>query len=585
MRFLRWRVILPLLLLTLVVGAACGDDDDDDDDVTAGQTATPAATGTATAVATPTGEPAEPQIFRSRLQGEPGTLDPQRATDTDSISVLRQIYSTLLILDQDQQLQPDVAAEIPTVANGGISADGLTYTFKLKDDLKWSDGTPLVAQAFVDGAKRLFEPGSANFYVDFYRVLAAGGTNAELEQALADGVEGDALAALEQAVADNLEVSAPDDKTVVYQLNSQSPVFLLLATMWPLYPVRQDIIDANGDQWTEAGTLVANGMFSLADWNHSESLRLVKNDNWHRESFLDEVEIDIIADDAVAFLAYKEGELDATTLGPAELVQVRGTDLEDEFRTYARLSTIGIYFNFRTDSLQEAGVRQALASAIDRDEYAEIVREGAVGPAYGWVPPGMPGFDPEVGRQYETDVANAQKLLADAGYPGGEGLELEILSADSTVGVLTVEWLKEQWETNLGATVTINTLDRSGYFAERNAGNYQVTTGGWGADYPDPQNWMPLFRSGGGLNSGDYSNIAFDDLIVAADTELDNDKRIGLYLDAQRIMLDDVPFAPLYHGRRNILVKPWVQGFLPSSMESNQPGDFFFDTIFIEGRS
>ena len=561
--FLRWRMLLPLLLVTLIVGAACGDDDGD--------------TGPSTD---------EPQVLRSRMQGEPGTLDPQRATDTDSVSILRQIYSTLLILDQNQQLQADVAREIPTLDNGGISADGLTYTFKLRDDLKWSDGTPLVAQAFVDGAKRLFEPGSANFYVDFYRVLAAGGANADLEQALADGVEGDELTALEQAIVDNLEVSAPDDKTVVYKLNKQSPVFLLLATMWPLYPVRQDIIDANGDQWWEAATHIGNGMFTLSSWNHDENITLTKNPNWHRQSFLDTIEIDFIDDDAVAFLAYKEGELDIVTLGPAELVQVRGDEaLKEEFQTYASLVTIGIYFNNDDPALAIKEVRQALASAIDRTEYAEVVREGAVGPAYGWVPPGMPGFDPEVGKQYDEATDKAADLLADGGFAGGGGLEFEILTTDSSISKLTNAWLKEQWETNLGVKITFNVVERATYFADRNSGNYQITTGGWGADYPDPQNWMPLFRSGGGLNSGNYSNTAFDALIEAADVELDNDKRIQNYLDAQVIMLEDVPFAPLYHGRRNMLVKPWVQGFLGSPMESAQPGDFFFEMIFIEGRS
>ncbi len=562
--FLRWRVLLPLLLMTLIVGAACGDDDDGDSG--------------------PSSD--EPQVLRSRMQGEPGTLDPQRATDTDAISVLRQIYSTLLVLDENQELQADVAKEVPTIDNGGISADGLTYTFKLRDNLKWSDGTPLVAQAFVDGAKRLFDPGTANFYVDFYRVLAAGGKNAELEQALADGIEDDALTAAEQAVGDNLEVSAPDDKTVVYKLNKQSPVFLLLATMWPLYPVRQDVIDANGDQWWEAATHIGNGMFTLSSWNHDENMTLTKNPNWHRQSFLDTLEIDFIDDDAIAFLAYKQGELDIVILGPAELVQVREDEgIQEEFQTYARLSTSGIYFNNDDPALAVREVRQALASAIDRTEYAEVVREGAVGPAYGWVPPGMPGFDAEVGRQYDNEVTKAQELLASGGFAGGAGLELEILTTDSTVSKLLTAWLKEQWETNLGVTVTFNVVERATYFAERNAGNFQVTTGGWGADYPDPQNWMPLFRSGGGLNAGNYSNPAFDALIEAADVELDNEKRIQNYLDAQVIMLEDVPFSPLNHGRRNILVKPWVQGFLGSSMESAQPGDFFFELVFIEGRS
>jgi oligopeptide transport system substrate-binding protein len=505
-------------------------------------------------------------------------------TDTDSISVVRQLYSGLLRLDEDQNLTSDLA-EVPTLDNGGISADGLTYTFSLNDGLVWSDGEPLVAQAFVDAAKRIFAPGSANFYADFYRVIAADGAQAALSQGLADGVEGDALTALEQAVVDGLEVTAPDDQTVVFQLNSPSPIFPLLATLWTIFPVRQDIIDSAGDAWTEAGTLVGNGAFVLSEWNHDEGVVLTRSDNWHRgPALLDSIEYDINADSAIAFLAYQEGELDVVKLGPAELVQVRGTDLEEQFQAYAQLVTIGIYFNFDYAPLQDVRVRKALASAIDRLEYAEIVREGSQLPAFTWVPPGMPGYDPTLGLQYDNAIDTAKALLTDAGYPDGAGLEIDILSADSTTGVLTVEWLKEQWEKNLGITVTVTTVDRASYFELRNASDYQVTTGGWGADYPDPQNWLPLFQTGGALNSGNFSNADFDALIVSAETEFDNDARIQMYLDAQTIMIDQLPFAPMYHARRNILMQPWVQGMVLSSMENNVPGDLFLDKVFIEGR-
>lgn len=571
MKLWSWKTLLPLMLiLVLAVAAACGDDDDDDGgdggDGGGGGGPTPDAV----------------QVLNTNLGGEPQSLDPQRATDVTSITVLEQIYSTLLRLDEDNNIEPDLAEEVPTVDNGGISEDGLTYTYKLREGLMWADGEPLVAQAFVDGAKRLFEPGSGNYYVDFYRVLAAGGKNVEAQEALGEGIEGDALAAIEQAVVDNLEVSAPDDRTVVYKLNKRSPVFTLLTTMWPLYPVRQDVIDANGDAWTEAGTHVSNGAFILDTWNHNENISLVRNDNWHRDlPILERINMDMIEDTAIAFLAYQEGELDMVKLGPAELVQVRGTDFEDEFHSYAQLVTIGIYFNIDDPALANLKVRQALAGSIDRNEYAEIVRDGGVLPAYGWLPPGIPGYDDEVGRQYEDAVEQSKTLFEEAGI--GD-LEIEILSSDSSTSQLTSEWLQDQWETNLGITVTINVLERATYFAERNAGNYQVVTGGWGADYPDPQNWMPLFETGGLLNSGNFSSAEFDAKIAAADQELDNDRRIEIYQEAQVIMLEEMPFAPLYYGRRNALVKPYVQGIVLSAREHDIPGDLSFAKMFISGK-
>ncbi|MEE8422589.1 MAG: peptide ABC transporter substrate-binding protein [Dehalococcoidia bacterium] len=559
-----WRRWLPLLLIgVMTIVVACGDDDEE-------------------TTAAPTGIDAQ-QVLKVNLGAEPDTLDPQRATDVDSITVLRNIYSTVLRIDQNLELEADLAEQIPTVENGGISADGLTYTFKLRDNLKWSDGTDLKAQAFVDGAKRLFEPGSGNYYVDFYRVLAAGGNNLEVEKALAAGAED--VSALENAIVAGLEVSAPDDRTVVYKLNRQSPVFLLLTTMWPLYPVRQDLIDQHGEQWTEAGTLIANGAFVLTQWNHSENIVLTRNDEYHGDGpILETVEIDMIEDTSIAFLAYLEGELDIISLGAAELVQVRGSDLEREFRPYAALVTIGVYFNVDDPMLSDPRVRQALAGAFDRTEYAEVVREGAVLPAYAWVPPGMPGHDSEAGRQYADAIAASQQLLVDAGYPGGEGLEITILDSTGDTSDQRDAWFKDQWETNLGISVKINQLERSTYFAERNAGNYQVTLGGWGADYPDPQNWLPLFKTGGLLNSGNFSDADFDRLIAAADVELDNAKRIDLYKQAQVVMLDQLPFSPLYHGRHNILVKPWVQDLITGGLESGIPGDPFFASTFIRGR-
>lgn len=560
-----WRLWLPIVaILVLGIAAACGDDEEEAD---AGVSMSMDAA----------------QVLNVYLGGEPDTLDPQRATDTVSITVLRQIYSTLLTIDTNLDIKADLAKEIPTVENGGISADGLTYTFKLRDDLKWSDGTDLKAQAFVDGAKRLFDPGVGNYYVDFYRVLAAGGVNLEVEKALAAG---DDTAALEGTIAGKLQVSAPDDQTVVYTLNRRSPVFLLLTTMWPLYPVRQDLIDANGDQWTEAGNLIANGKFVLSSWDHDQSITLTRNEQYHTtKPMLTSINIGMESDSAIAFLAYTQGEFDIVRLGPEELVQVRGSDLEREFQTYATLVTLGFYFNVDDPAVADVKVRQALAGAIDRVEYAEIVLEGAALPAYSWVPPGMPGHDPEAGLQYRDAIEASKQLMADAGFPGGAGFEITILASDTSGGKRGSEWLKEQWEKNLGIRVNINLLEIATYFAERNAGNYQVVSGGWGADYPDPQNWLPLFKSGGLLNSGNFSDADFDALIEAADVELDNAKRLDLYKQAQVRMMDQLPFAPLNFRNNIILVKPWVQGLVPSPMESNIPGDLFFESVMIVGRN
>lgn len=573
MRLFSWRALLPLVLMVAMVAAvACGSDDNESGGGGGNDDDSP--------------RDAE-QVLNVNLIAEPESLDPQRATDSVSLSVLRSLYSGLLRLNPELEVIPDLAEEVPTVENGGISEDGLTYTFKLREGLKWSDGQPLVAQAFVDGARHLFEPGSENYYVDFYRVIAApgpdGDANQAVEKALADGVEGEELAKLEQAVSDNVAVSAPDDRTVVFQLNRPSPVFPLLASMWPLFPIRQDVLDAHGDAWTEAANHISNGPFKLAEWRHNEDIQLVKNEHWHGGDVdLDVINMDMIDDLSVAFLAYQNGELDMVTLGPAELVQVRGTALEDEFVSYAQLSTLGIYFNAADPVFSDTKARQAFAGSIDRGEYAEIVREGAVLPAYTWIPPGMPGHAEDLGKQFDNNIEDSKALLEESGKAGAE---ITILSSQSSISVLTAEWLKEQWEKNLGVKVTINSLETATYFSERNAGNWQVVVGGWGADYPDPHNWLPLFKSGAGLNAGKYSNAEFDRLVDEAETELDNEKRLELYAKAQEIMINEAAFAPLYHGRRNALIKPWVKGVVTTAKEGEIPGDLFLHEIFISGRN
>ncbi|MCK9494416.1 MAG: peptide ABC transporter substrate-binding protein [Dehalococcoidia bacterium] len=529
-----------LILAATLVG--CGDADPAFTEPTA-----TGAVGTATATAALDAE----QVLHANLTSEPTTLDPQQASDQVSLTLVRNLYSGLLRLDADDHLTADLAEEIPDGENGDVSEDGQTYTFHLREGLLWSDGTPLVAQAFVDGANRLFAPGSANPYVDFYQMI--------------DSVE------------------APDDRTVVYHLNRPSPEFLLLATLWPLYPVRQDLADANGEQWTEAGRLVSNGPFVLDVWEHGERVRLVRNEHYHRDpAGLEAIEFDLIDDSAVAFLAYQNDELDVVLLGPAELVQVRGNEaLRDEFIGYAQLRTIGLYLNAGDPLLSDQRVRQALAGSLNREEYAGAVLEGNAAPAYGWIPPGMPGYDPDAGKQFADAVDESRALVEDA---GAQGAELTLLVPEASSSVLTAEWLQSQWQTNLGITVKLDIRETASYVAAYSAGEFQIAIGGWNADYPDPQNWLPPFSTSSPLNFGGYSNPEFDRLLEEAGTEVNFERRLELYAEAHRILIDDVGVIPLNHPLRGALVKPWVQGIEPSAREGVVPGDLSFESITISGR-
>lgn len=559
---------LPLLLL-----AGCGN--------------SPAGTATAGPgeVEGATAPPDALQVLRANLTTEPSTLDPQAASDQVSLTLVRNLYSGLLRLDEEDELVADLAEEVPTVENGGISPDGLTYTFRLREGLLWSDGTPLAAQSFVDGARHLFRPASGNAYVDFYRMIAAGppeaDANVAVQEALAAGQEG--IGDLEQAVMDGLRVEAPDDRTVVYHLNRLSPEFLLLSTLWPLYPVRQDLIDQHGDRWTEAGRLVSNGPFALEVWEPGQRIRLVRNDHWHRDpAKLEAIDFDFIDDAAVAFLAYQNDELDIIVAGPAQIAQVRNDEaLRAQFQGYAQSRTVGIYVNSRDPELSDERVRQALAGSIDREQYANAVMEGNAAPAYGWLPPGIPGHEEEVGSQYRDAVEESRALLRQAGV---EGAEFTLLVPEASSAVLTAEWLQAQWQTTLGLSIRLDIRETASYRSAYTAGEFQLAIGGWAADYPDPQNWLPPFSGTSPLNFGRYSNAEFDDLLARAAAETDFEDRLALYEQAHRLLVDEAGVIPLNHPLRGALVKPWVQGLVPSAREGIAPGDLFFERISIAGR-
>ena len=271
-------------------------------------------------------------------------------------------------------------------------------------------------------------------------------------------------------------------------------------------------------------------------------------------------------------------------IGSTELVQVRGSDLEDEFQSYALLSTVGVFFNFNTAILADRKVREALAGSFDRVQFAEIVSEGAVLPAYGYLPPGMAGHDPDAGQQFRDATGRSRQLLAEAGYPDGEGFTVTLLGANVGGSVTRAEWLKEQWEQNLGITVVLDLIEPSSFIEKLFAGDWDMISGSWTADYPDPQDWLPAFAPGGRLSVGGFEDDRFTALLDEAASELDAARRLELYGEAHRILIDEVAFSPVFYARRNVLVKPWVRDFVPSATDGDAPGDAFLDGVSISGR-
>ena len=514
--------------------------------------------------------------FVVNLGGEPAQIDPNLASWAAERSVIGLVFEGLLGFNQDLTLKAIVADAIPTVANGGISADGKTYTFKIKSAATWSDGTKVTAQQFEYSIKRMLNPDLAAEYASFYWIIKGG-------QAYYSAVS--ATAAEKATLKAAVGVTAVDASTLRITLERSSPTFLQLMALWPVYPVREDVITANGATWTEAGKYVGNGPFILKEWVHQDHMTFTPNTNyWGTKPKLTKITYKMITDINAAFAAYKNNELDITAPpGGTEKTVLADPVLSKEVVRYAELVTFAMQFNVTVAPFNNVKVRQAFSAAIDRSIYIDKIRNGVGQVALSWIPPGMPGYDPAA-NQYGFNPTKAKQLLAEAGYPNAVGLPtVKFQYANTGSNPQLAEFLQEQLRVNLGVTLVLEPMESKAFSQMVNEEKHTWAFFGWGADYPDPDNWLPeIFGTGGGVNHTLYSSAAFDAKMAQAMAELDNTKRLALWAEAQKIALEDAPIVTLFHRERFVLVKPWVKGLKTTGMDGQIAGDQFYNEVFIQ---
>jgi len=517
-----------------------------------------------------------PMKFTVNLAGEPAQIDPNRASWAAERTVIMQVFDGLLGFNQDLTLKAVVAEAIPTVANGGISADGKTYTFKIKSAATWSDNTKVTAQQFEYSIKRMLSPELACEYASFYFIIKGG--EAYYSATTATAAEKTALKAA-------VGVKAVDAATLQITLEAGLPTFLQLMALWPVYPVREDKITAFGDKWTDPPNYVGNGAFLLKEWVHQDHMTFVPNPNyWGTKPKLTEITYKMITDVNAAFAAYKNNELDITAPpGGTEKTVLADPILSKEVVRYAELVTFAMQFNVTMAPFNNVKVRQAFSCAIDRSIYIDKVRNGVGKVALSWIPPGMPGFN-EAANPYGFNVTKAKQLLAEAGYPNAAGLPtVKFQYSNTGSNPQLAEFLQEQLRVNLGVTLVLEPMESKAFSQMVNEEKHTWAFFGWGADYPDPDNWLPeIFGTGAGVNHTLYSSAAFDAKSKAAKAELDNTKRLALWDEAHKIALGDVPMVTLFHRERFVLVKPWVKGLKTTGMDGSIAGDSFFGEVFIQ---
>jgi oligopeptide transport system substrate-binding protein len=522
------------------------------------------------------GAPAGTQVFTVNLAGEPESIDPNLSSWAASRSVILRCFDGLLGFNKDLSLRAMVAKEIPTTSNGGISADGLTYTFKLKG-YKWSDGKSVVAGDFVYSIKRMLDPVNAAEYASFYyNIVGAQDYNAATDKDAAT------VASLKAKVG----VTATDDATLQIKLINQQPIFLDLMALWPVYPVREDIITANGDKWTEAATYIGNGAFKLTEWVHQDHLTFENNTSYSgTKAKLAKITYKMTTDANAAWAAYLAGELDMS--GPpsgTEKTVMADTTLSPQIVRYNDLTTFAFQFNVHKAPFDNKKLRQALCCAFDRQSYIDQVRGGVGKVALSWIPPGMPGYNATLGQDYVFNPTKAKQLLSDAGFPAGAGLpELKFQYSNTGLNPPLAQLLQQQLKDNLSINLTLEPMESAAFSKLVNGNGETWAFFGWGADYPDPDNWLPqLFGTGAGNNHTTYSNPDFDALAAKASKELDNTLRLQEWDQAQAMVMADAPILTVFYRERFVLVKPYVKGFTPAGMDGQIAGDMFFELVSIQ---
>jgi len=506
------------------------------------------------------------QELRMRIDSDVSTFDPQLASSAAEISVAKQLYRGLFTYNDDLEVVPSIATELPTEANGGVSSDGLTYTIKLRDDVTWSDGASLTANDFVYAFQRLFDPeaGAQGYYTAYYTAI-----------------EGAEAASMGEGSTSEIGVTASDDQTLVLKLDHAQPTMVTLLALWPASPLRQDVIDEHGASWTDAGTLVSNGPFVLTSYEPGVEIGLAANTNYWASDGpeLNALTYRVIPDADAALLAYQNNEIDMTSI-PLESAELYMGHPDQE--RFGQLETMALQYNVTKAPFDNPQVRQAFSRAIDRDTYVATLLSGIGVPALGWLPPGTPAVVADFGTEYAFDENAAAELLADAGFADGEGFPTVTLTIPDVDAYQTVaQFVQEQLRQNLGVELEIESLESNTYGERWGAGEFELTLFDFFADYNDPENWLPQqFASDGSYNVTAYSNPEVDELLSQAGTELNYEIRIQLYEDAHKLIIDDQALTPIYHPERNYLVKGQVDGLELTPLDA-EPGDWFIEEVRI----
>ncbi|PKB57418.1 MAG: hypothetical protein BZY73_03350 [SAR202 cluster bacterium Casp-Chloro-G3] len=479
---------------------------------------------------------------------DPPTLDPHLTTDNISGALVNEVYSGLVNVDLDLNVVPDLAETID------VSDDGRTYTFHLRSNAKFHDGKTVTAPDVKWSLERVTNPETQAPVAAQYLSDIVGVT--EKLNGSASSIEG---------------VRVVDDRTIEITIDAPKSYFLAKLTYPTAFVLDRDNIEGKGNDWLRQPN--GTGPFKLAQYDIGEILRLERNDNYYRKlAYLDE--IDFILSGGTAMLMYENNEIHLTGVGIGDLDRVLDPSepLNAQLQTApSNFSVDYIGLNVEQPPLDDPKLRLALNLAFDREAIATQVLSNLRTPANGIIPMGFPSYNTNLsGYQYDPEMA--RQLLKESKYGNDlDNLPRITLNISGSFGAnvpLDLEVILQAWEQELGIQVDIQQTEWATFLQDLHARRYQMFTIAWGADYPDPENFLDvLFYTGSDNNQTNYSNPEVDALLEQARVEGDQAKRFELYNRIEQMILDEAPWVPLWNsGESYLLLKPEVKGYYLTPM-------------------
>lgn len=490
------------------------------------------------------------QILHIGNGSDPSDLDPHITTGIPEYNIHTSLFEGLL------SCHPETLKPMPGNAESWeISEDYLTYTFHLRKDAQWSNGDPITAKDYLFSYKRVLSPKLGAEYA--YMLFLVENAKRYYEGDISD--------------FSKVGFEAPDDYTLKIRLEAHTPYFPSMLTHNIWFPVHAPTIfkygamDERGLKWTRAGRHVGNGPFKLKKWNLNDVVSVVKNEHyWDAENVrLNQINFYAIEDVNVEERSFRAGQLHVTESIPSHKIEKYQSTESPYLQIHPYLGTYYYLFNVSKEPVDDIRVRRALSLAIDRDIIVKQITRGGQLPAHNFTPPNTAGYFSSIYCTENIDMA--QKLLAKAGYPNGEGFpKLKLLYNTSELHQPIAETIQEMWRKNLNIEIVLENQEWKSYLETRRQGDFQIARAGWIGDYNDPTTFLDIWKSDSGNNHALWKNERYDNLLQQASITYDPYRRFGILRKAEYILMTELPIIPIYFYVSASLVQTGVRNWHPN---------------------